>query len=234
MTTKTFQAIAIAIISLGLVACGQGMTTKGITASNKAAGTGGNNGGGDNGGDTGGNYAPVPFDVQKVSADAEADSADAVDQANAAAAEAERYLNKIKLGGGKIEVQGEEGADQQLIIDKVIAKVLDKIYEKLQKSPELFNMLRAKLAEKIAQLDNTNPLHQSAIAALMVAMGKIDAVEAQAKALLGRLAGAIDIVISRLEVLVGAVPFPASLLVAIEWADVKTVLLDFQNKVRNL
>jgi hypothetical protein len=68
----------------------------------------------------------------------------------------------------------------------------------------------------------------------MVAMEKIDALEAHFKGLLGRLAGGMDIVVNRLEVLVGAVPFPASILVAIEWADVKRVLQDFQNKLENL
>jgi hypothetical protein len=176
----------------------------------------------------------VPFDAQKVTEEVETDSADVVAQANAAAEDAERYLNKIKLGGGRIEIQGEDGASRQLIIDKAIAKVLDKIYEKLQQSPQLFDGLRAKLAEKIGQLDTSNPLHQSAIAALMVAMEKIDALEAHFKGLLGRLAGGMDIVVNRLEVLVGAVPFPASILVAIEWADVKRVLQDFQNKLENL
>ncbi|NQZ01749.1 MAG: hypothetical protein HRT45_13895 [Bdellovibrionales bacterium] len=232
MTSKTIQAIAIVVVSMGLVACGQGMTSKGLTAASKAGGT--NNGqGADNNNDSAA-YAPVPFDVQKVSAEVQADSDDAVEQANVAAEEAERYLNKIKLGGGRIEIQGEGGASRQLIIDKAIAKVLDKIYEKLQQSPQVFDTLRGKLADKISQLDTANPLHQSAIAALMTVMSRIDGLEARYKQLLGRLAGGMDVVINRLEVLVGAVPFPASLLVAIEWADVKRVLQDFQNKLQNL
>ena len=232
MTTKTIQVVIVLLSTVGLIACGQGMSTKSLTAGSSLQGSGNQSQGGDD--SSNGSYTPVPFDTQKVTLEIEQGSDEAVAQASAAGEEAERYLNKIKLGGGRIEIQGEEGASQQIIIDKVIKKVLDKIYAKLLKSPELFDALRAKIADKIGQLDSSNPLHQSAIAVLMVAMEKIDVVEARFKDVLGRLAGGIDIVISRLEVLVGAIPFPVSLLVAIEWADVKRVLLDFQSKVQNL
>lgn len=229
MKAKSIQLIGAVAVAFSLVACGQGMDSKSYMTS-------GNLGGGENGSlDTRdeGNYAPVPFDAQKLAADVEAESHNMVDQTEAAAEEAEAYLNRIKLGGGNLEIES-PGASQQLILDKAIAKVLDRIYQKLQQSPQLFAALRAKVADSIARLDSSNPLHQAAIAALMVAIEKMDPLEAAFQSLLGQLSGAMDVVISRLEVLVGAVPFPASILVAIEWADVKRVLQDFQNKLENL
>lgn len=235
MTKSTLRLISIGVLSLGLVACGQGMNSSTAGLASQSGGTGNNNGLGNNNGNDTGALEPVPFDVQKVTADVEVDTQAVISEADAAAKEAEQYLNKINIFGGKVRVgDTSSGASRQLILDGIVRKALTKIGDKLEKAPDALDVLRGKLAEKMNQLDASNPLHQAAIAALMTAMAKIDGLESRYGELLGRVADAIDSVVSRLDILAGSVPFPASIVVMIEWPAVKQVLQEFQDRLRNM
>ena len=235
--------VIIVVSALALTACGQGMNSgnggKAPTALQNGQGTPGGGGGGNTGGgnDTntgGGNTIDTTIDFEAIQAKALADAADAEAAAEEAAREAEKALNKISLGSGGVSFGNSGDMDQQLIVDKLVKKILDKVLEGLNKIPSKFDLIRGKLADAMSKLDASNPLHQRGIDALMVAMSKVDMVEAKYKDILGMLADKVDFIGSKLDLLAAAVPFPANILVQFELASVKAVLAEFKNAVKNL
>lgn len=233
--------VILIVSALALTACGQGMNSGngGLapTALNSGQGGGGSNaGGGESPGAGGGSTidSTIGFDYEAIQAKALADAADAEAAAETAAHEAEKALNKISLGSGGVSFGGSGSMDQQLIVDKLVKKILDKVLEGLNQIPGKFDMIRAKLADAMSQLDASNPLHQQAMAGLMMAMSKVDMVEAKYKDILVLLADRVDFIGSKLDALAAAVPFPYNMLVQFELASVKAVLAEFKNAVRNL
>lgn len=232
--------VIIVVSALALTACGQGMNSgnggKAPTALQNGQGTPGGGGGGNTGGDNtgGGNTIDTTIDFEAIQAKALADAADAEAAAEAAAQEAEKALNKISLGNGGVSFGNSGDMDQQLIVDKLVKKILDKVLEGLNKIPSKFDLIRGKLADAMSKLDASNPLHQRGIDALMVAMAKVDMVEAKYKDILGMLADKVDFIGSKLDLLAAAVPFPANILVQFELSSVKAVLAEFKNAVKNL
>ncbi|MCB0408033.1 MAG: hypothetical protein KDD34_07515 [Bdellovibrionales bacterium] len=219
------QHIIVVSLALVLTACGQGMNTSSVGASK-----GTNNG--NNAGDNGGLSVPST-DYETLQKQALQEAADAELAAQQAVQEAEKALNKISLSSSGVSF-GSGSMDQQLIVDKLVKKILDKVVVKLGEVPQKLDQIRMKLANEISKLDPSNPLHQAGIAALMVAMSKVDDVENNYSLLLNMVADKVDLVANKLDLLAAAVPFPASILVAFELSSVKVVLKDFQNQLRNL
>lgn len=219
------QRLLIASALMATVACGQNMSTqKGFSAGQADLGSG----------DAGGGYSAVPFDYQTLEKQSLDEAAEAEAAARQAAAEAEKALQKISLGSGGLSFGAPGEMDSQLVVDKIVEKLLNKVVEGLKKAPEKFDMIRGRLADAMSKLDASNPLHQRAMDALMRVMSQVDALEARYKDLLLVVADKVLMVSDRLGSLASAVPFPASILVQIELADVQKVLRSFREQIRNL
>ncbi len=229
--------IIVIVFALILTACGQGMNSGNSrwasTALDSGQGVGDNNT--PSGPDSVGGGATVDtIDYEAVQAKALEDVAAAAAAAEQAAQEAEKALNKISLGSSGVSFGPSGGIDQQLIVDQLVKKVLDKVLEGLQKIPSKFDMIRGKLADAMSKLDISSPLHQRGIAALMRVMEKVDKVESRYKDILSLLADKVDFIGNKLDLLAAAVPFPVNILVQMELSSVKAVLAEFKNSVKSL
>lgn len=221
------QRILIVSVMMATVACGQNMSTqkeKGYTKGQADLGPG----------DAGGGYSNVPFDYQSLEKQSLDEAAETELAAKQAAAEAEKALQKISLGRGGISIGAPGEMDSQLVVDKIVEKLLNKVVKGLKKAPEKFDMIRARLAVAMSKLDANNPLHQRAMDALMRVMAQVDVLEAKYKDLVLMVADKVLVVSDRLSSLASAVPFPASIFVQIELNDVQQVLRNFREQVRNL
>lgn len=228
---KDSKIILVITLALSLTACGQNMATNGTNSKSTVGGD--DVGSGDPGTGSQGSFSQPDIDYEAIQLQALTSAAQAEELANKAASEAEKALNKISLGSGGISFGNGGDVDAQLVVDKMVKKILDKVVEKLDVVPEKLNEVRAQLVEAMAKLDENNPLHQRGVDALMKAMEKVDEVGTRYKKLLMTIADKVNLVASRLDVLAAGVPFPMSLLVGFELSEVKVVLANFQQQLRN-
>lgn len=222
---KVYGSIVLVLAALALAGCGQGMNSKN-QASQKI-----------NQGEQGGGGSPgVSLDVQKVVEESQLTAEEAAAEAEEALEKAQNVLGDVNVGGdGRISIGASGQLGQQLIVDQFLRKALDKVSIVLDLVPEKFNMARALVADTIARLDSTNPAHQSAIAALMLAMAKIDELEGRYHELLEKVADKIDFLKEKIDQVVSKLDpkNPLTWIVMIEVESVKLVLTDFQTKLRS-
>jgi hypothetical protein len=214
-------SISLLIVCLGLTACGEGMTGRGL-AGHIGFGSG------DEGGS---NQGKVPdVDLAQIDADMKA--------AEDAMAEAQTALDNAIPAGlgspGSVSTQSLTGIAEKL--DGILDKVFEKIQSVVTKARDVVRLARLKLTDALSKLDPANPQHATLIAKIQAIMEKLDAAEARLNGAFQLVASKIDFVTDKIDMLLAKLDpsNPLLMLPRYELEEIKRVIGEFQAKLASL